>query len=223
MERIPLAGLDHCGIEVEGDDGFHGVGLRESDQLRVEATKAEQPIIGQGHEGTAQLPQKLLRRIAQRIKPAENRRGRRKRPLPAPTKTTRKITPLLPAKTMTLRLPQQTAKTRIPLQNINVVNALPASKVQKDQRIQHLKVHETLTATRRQNPLRKLPQTACLKKIKKNSQARARRNPIFPDLMFVLERKNTLCHNSFTSLVMVLPRNNTIISRIHGTNEAYYF
>src|SRR4030042_2216744 len=224
MEGIPLVGLDQRGVKVEGGDGLHGIGLSESDELGVENGKSAQAIIRRGNESVPPPPKNLLRPIVKRTKPAENRRGRGKRALPAPTKTTRKLTPLPPRKTMRLRLPKQTAKTRVSLQNVNVVNALAAPKIQKDQRTQQLKVREPLrTSPRRQNALRKLPKTPGLKKSKKNSQARPRGNPIFPGLLFVVERKNALRHHSFTSLVMVLSCNNTIISRIHGTNEVYYF
>ncbi len=62
-----------------------------------------------------------------------------------------------------------------------------------------------------------------LEKIKVDRKPRMGSRALVNFCLLVMERKNALCHNGFTSLVMVIVIDNIITSRSHGTNEVFYF
>src|SRR5208337_649644 len=132
--------------------------------------------------------------------------------------------PLLTAESFRLHPAQHLAKTFILFQNPDVVNTVSPSKVEQHQgkncllvgppltRFSHLDMSTNTIAN---------AQDRCQVKIdRKPCEGRHSRTA---SLFFVLVGKNTLCHNAFTSLVIVCSCQLILSSLFIRTNEVSIF
>src|SRR5271157_766760 len=203
VQSLSLVRLHQGCIHIQGRSFLRSTALNSCDKCCIGPYQSRKRPLGCRNEGRMSHPQLLLLVIVKQLQVLTHCRRRWHCPHPLLPPPSSQGSLLRSGPTPMLNLSQNLTEALVSFQHHHILDAISSRQVQKHQRHHHLFVSPALITLTCPNVFRNYPiQAHDLRKFHVRRQPSQPCHPPIFLLNFILERKNPLCHSSFTSLVI---------------------